>query len=238
MKTIIHKANSRGVAEHGWLHSKHTFSFANYYNPERMGFGTLRVLNDDIIEAGSGFGTHPHNNMEIISIPIFGELRHEDSMGNCYVIRENEVQLMSAGTGITHSEYNNSESNPANFLQIWISPKHQNIEPRYEQSVFSAQQKQNCFLPIIAPEKRDGSLKINQDAWLALGNFDTDKSSEYKLHKNGNGLYVFVIDGRIKMNNIILNSRDAIGITDTDRITIEFLDPSKLLTIEVPMSGA
>jgi hypothetical protein len=235
MMKIIHRAQSRGIAEHGWLHSNHTFSFANYYNPERMGFGKLRVLNDDIIEASAGFGTHPHNNMEIISVPIFGELRHTDSMGNSYVIRENEVQVMSAGTGIAHSEYNNSASSPANFLQIWILPKQLNIEPRYEQKQFSREQRHNRFLTVVAPDKENESLWINQDAWLSLADLESDLSCDYRLHDNANGLYIFLISGRVKIDNEILEKRDAIGITESGNISIRALQSSQLLAIEVPV---
>lgn len=236
MKKIIHRNQSRGVAEHGWLHSKHTFSFANYYNPERMGFGKLRVLNDDVIEPAAGFGTHPHDNMEIVSVPISGELRHADTMGNEYVIRENEVQVMSAGTGIAHSEYNNSDTAKANFLQIWVLPKHLNIKPRYEQKSFNATQKHNQFLPVVSPDEANGSLSVNQDAWFHLGDFDSGKQTTYHLHRDGNGLYVFVIAGEVKIDNEVIEDRDAIGITGTDKIAIQALKPANVLTIEVPMN--
>jgi hypothetical protein len=235
MQKTIHRAQSRGVAKHGWLHSYHTFSFAQYYNPERMGFGKLRVLNDDVIEAAAGFDTHSHSNMEIISVPVSGELRHEDSMGNSYVIRENEVQVMSAGTGISHSEYNNSSSAPANFLQLWILPKQMNITPRYEQKRFGPELKRNQFLTVVAPDRDSESLWINQDAWLALADLESGYNSEYRLHNNKNGLYVFVIAGRIKIDNETLEKRDAIGITESGTIAIQALQPSQLLAIEVPV---
>lgn len=236
MKKIIHRSESRGVAEHGWLHSKHTFSFAGYYNPERMGFGKLRVLNDDIIEAGTGFGTHSHSNMEIVSVPITGELRHDDSMGNSYVIRENEVQIMSAGTGISHSEYNNSDTGPTNFLQIWILPHQLDIEPRYEQKEFSAGQRHNRFLTVISPDGSGDSLRINQEAWFSLADFESGRGDNYRLHETGNGLYVFVISGQIGIDSETLQQRDAIGITGNSEVSIKALQPSTLLTIEVPMN--
>ncbi|MBN1379569.1 MAG: pirin family protein [Gammaproteobacteria bacterium] len=235
MKKIIHRAESRGAADHGWLRSKHTFSFANYYNPERMGFGKLRVLNDDIIDAATGFDTHSHDNMEIISVPIRGELRHRDSIGNTYVIRENEVQVMSAGTGVSHSEYNNSDSLAANFLQIWILPKLKNIEPRYEQRKFDPEQRHNRFLTVVAPDNDGDSIWINQDVWFSLGDFDSGNNGNYSLHKNGNGLYIFVISGQIRIDSETLNDRDAIGITDVDSVTFETLQSSQLLMIEIPM---
>lgn len=171
MKIIVHKAGSRGFADHGWLKSNHTFSFANYYNPERIRFGTLRVLNDDIIEGGSGFGEHPHDNMEIISIPVYGALEHKDSMGNKKVIHDNEVQVMSAGRGVYHSEYNHSKSDDANFLQVWIFPKEKDIDPGYAQREFNENDLKNNLRLLVSPDKNTDTLWINQDAYISMGEF-------------------------------------------------------------------
>jgi hypothetical protein len=183
MKTVIHKAATRGSANHGWLNSKHSFSFASYYNPERMNFGALRVLNDDIVQAGMGFGTHPHKNMEIISIPLEGDLEHKDNMGNVTVIKKGDVQVMTAGTGITHSEYNKSKSNEVKFLQIWIIPKELNVTPRYGQISTNDIEEENKFYQVLSPNKNDQGVWINQDAWFSLGKFTAGKTDTYKIKK-------------------------------------------------------
>lgn len=233
MNGIIHRADSRGIAEHGWLHSRHTFSFASYYNPERMGFGKLRVINDDVVEAGAGFGTHPHDNMEIISIPLAGGLRHRDSMGNEHQIYTGDIQIMSAGTGISHSEYNASDSEPVNFLQIWVLPRLRNITPRYDQKTLDAADRKNRFELVISPHKNADTLWINQDAWFSLGDFDAGQLMHYTTHMAGTGVYVLVLEGEIGINNETLAKRDAIGITGTDEIEFAARQHSRLLVIEV-----
>jgi len=239
MNKIIHLANSRGRAEYGWLHSRHSFSFAQYYDPERMGFGKLRVINDDIVAPGAGFGTHGHDNMEIISIPLSGSLRHKDSMGNTHVIEKGEVQVMSAGTGLTHSEYNNSDREAVNFLQIWILPRQLDIEPRYGQKAFAAQSRRNSLQTVVAADdsadKHEQAVKINQDAYLLLGNFEAGHKQPYRFENAMNGVYLFVIDGEIDVAGEKLKKRDAMGIFGTDTITITANNDSEVLLIEVPM---
>ncbi len=233
MSKIIHRADSRGTAAHGWLHSFHTFSFAGYHNPERMGFGTLRVLNDDVVQPSQGFGTHPHENMEIISIPLAGSLRHKDSMGNVHVIRTGEVQVMSAGTGITHSEYNNSDEDPVNFLQIWVLPKLNNIEPRYDQDIFEKADRQNKFQLVVSPDGRGDSLAINQDAYFSLAEIDAGKSVQYSPHQTGNGTYLFVLEGQIEVDGEQLSKRDALGLWVNAPMDINASEDTQLLSIEV-----
>jgi len=234
MKTTLHKASTRGVAEHDWLESHHTFSFADYYNPERIHFGTLRVLNDDIIAPSMGFDTHPHNNMEIISVPISGALRHKDSMGNEYVIKKNEVQTMSAGTGVLHSEYNASDLENANFLQIWVLPKKQNINPSYSQKYFPEEGHINRPQLIVSPDGREGSAQINQDAYFSKMVLTKDRQFTYSKYEKGNGVYLFVIDGDLRVNNIILNQRDGLGIEGEDKFEICADSDSEVLIMEVP----
>lgn len=234
MKTI-HKAISRGYFNHGWLKTYHTFSFAGYYDKNRVHFGMLRVLNDDIVLPGEGFGTHPHDNMEIVTIPIYGELAHKDSTGNERVIHENEVQIMSAGSGLTHSEYNASHDREVNLLQIWVFPKEHDIEPRYDQKIFNPELMTNNFLTLVTPEKSDDTLWINQDAYFSIGILDKGKSLEYKMKKSGNGLYVFVMKGNITAADEVLNNRDGMGIEDVDSINITANEESKVLLIDVPM---
>ncbi|NDK56249.1 pirin family protein [Pontibacter fetidus] len=233
---IIHKAETRGHANHGWLDSHHTFSFASYYNPERMGFGLLRVLNDDIVAPGMGFGAHPHDNMEIVSIPLSGELAHQDSTGNKKVIQTNDVQIMSAGSGLTHSEFNNSKTDQVNFLQIWVFPKEQNIKPRYEQKTFNPADRQNKLQTVVSPEQGAESIWINQDAWFTLGSLKTGFTEDYKLHKSGNGVYAFVLEGDLEIDGEKLNKRDGMGISDFETITIKATSDAELLLMEVPMN--
>jgi quercetin 2,3-dioxygenase len=235
-RKIIHKANTRGRANHGWLDSHHTFSFANYYSPERMNFGLLRVLNDDIVAPGMGFGAHPHDNMEIISIPLSGELAHQDSTGNKKVIRTNDVQIMSAGSGLTHSEFNNSKTDQVNFLQIWVFPKEQNIKPRYEQKTFNPAERQNKLQTVVSPEKDAESIWINQDAWFTLGTLKSGFAEEYKLHQNGDGVYAFVLEGEVEIDGEKLNKRDGMGVYDTQSITIKASTDAELLLMEIPMN--
>jgi len=236
MITTIHKAETRGYVNHGWLKSNHTFSFASYYNPERIRFGLLRVLNDDIIEGGTGFGTHPHDNMEIISIPIYGALEHKDSMGSIGVISDNEIQVMSAGSGLTHSEYNHSKTDAANFLQIWIFPKLENIEPRYDQRKFDKEKSKNKFHLLVSPVKDSTeTLWINQDAYISITELEKGKEITYNVNKKGNGVYLFVIKGSIKLGDEIFTERDGIGFEDEDSISILSNEDSRILALEVPM---
>lgn len=235
-QTLYHPAASRGHANHGWLNSYHTFSFANYFNPDRIHFGALRVLNDDTVSGGMGFGTHPHANMEIISIPLEGDLAHKDSMGNEEIIRAGDVQVMSAGTGIYHSEYNKNEDRPVKFLQIWIFPNQENVTPRYGQISLQVADRHNRLQTLVTP-KQDGSpLWIHQDAWLHMGEFDANFTTAYTMHKQGQGTYAFVLNGRFRIGDQILATRDGFGIWDTHQFEIASLEAgSQILLIEVPM---
>ena len=233
--TIIHKAESRGDANHGWLHSKHTFSFANYHNQDRMNFGMVRVLNDDTVDAGMGFGSHPHENMEIVSIPLEGDLEHKDSMGNITVIKNGDVQIMSAGTGVTHSEYNKSKTHGVKFLQIWIIPNKKNVKPRYDQITLNVEDRHNKFQQIISPNENDEGMFIHQNAWLHLGKFDKGFSTEYNIKAKGNGVYAFILNGDVSINGQQLNKRDGFGIWDLEKISLKADNDSEILLIEVPM---
>ena len=236
MKTIFHSEDSRGSANHGWLKAKHSFSFANYYNPERVNFGVLRVLNDDTIDAGQGFATHPHDNMEIITIPLSGDLEHKDSMGNSGIIRAGEIQVMSAGTGIQHSEFNANKNEDLKLLQIWVFPNKQNVEPRYDQISLKDLEKDNELFQIVSPNKNDNGVWIHQDAWFHMGNLKKSENQEYKLKSENNGVYVFLIDGKVKIGTHILNKRDAVGISETKDFKIDVLEDSQILLMEVPMN--
>jgi hypothetical protein len=236
MKTIIHKADSRGHFDYGWLKTYHTFSFSNYYDKERVNFGMLRVLNDDVVAAGQGFGTHPHNDMEIVSIPLSGALAHKDSTGTEKAIVPNEVQVMSAGTGILHSEYNHSKDDETNFLQLWIFPDKKGHQPRYDQKTFNPEERKNKLQFIVTPEKKDGNLWLNQDAYLSLIDIEKNKSVNYKTHTKGNGVYLFLIDGIISVGEETLSKRDGIGIWETDEFSITAKENSRILLIEVPMN--
>ena len=236
MKTIFHPAKTRGHANHGWLNANHSFSFANYYNPRRMNFGALRVLNDDTIAPGMGFGTHPHDNMEIITIPLEGDLEHKDSMGNVGAINQGEIQVMSAGTGVYHSEYNKNPDKPINLLQLWVMPKTQNVEPRYDQKSVRELKKNNTFYQVLSPNKNDDGMWIHQDAWFHLGDFDQTTETEYHIKKEGNGVYIFVIAGNFRIGDQELNKRDALGVWEVDKISFVAQPESKVLLVEVPMS--
>lgn len=236
MKTIIHNASSRGHANHGWLDSYHSFSFASYHNPERMHFGVLRVLNDDTVAPGRGFGTHPHQNMEIISIPLEGDLKHMDSMGNVAVIREGDVQVLSAGTGIAHSEYNNNSDREVKFLQIWVFPNKKDVEPRYDQISLKGIASENAFYQILSPEVSDQGVWIHQEAWFHLGAFDKGFNTTYSLKKKGNGVYVFVLEGAVSIDGQPLGKRDGLGIWETDAFEVKVDEKAKLLLMEVPMN--
>lgn len=235
MKSILHSADRRGHVSFGWLDSHHSFSFGNYYEPEKMNFGVLRVLNDDVITGGSGFSKHPHDNMEIISIPLKGAIEHKDSTGTQAVINENDVQIMSAGTGIRHSEYNHYKDKETNFLQIWITPKKRNIQPRYDQKTFDPEERINKLQTVVAPDDPN-SVWINQDAWFSLGNFTSGFSTSYSLKKPGNGVYAFVIDGNLTINDQSLFKRDAIGLWDIDKVEITAVTNGQILLMEVPMN--
>ena len=236
MKTVLHKANTRGHANHGWLDSHHTFSFAGYQNPERMHFGVLRVLNDDQVSAAKGFGTHPHDNMEIISIPLEGDLEHKDSMGNVATIKEGEVQVMSAGTGIFHSEYNKNPDKPVKFLQIWVFPNKRNVEPRYDQISIRDIEKENAFYQVLSPKPDDEGVWIHQDAWFHLGKFESGAEASYQIHKEGNGVYAFILEGEVEINGQKLEKRDGYGIWETNSFDLASLTDSRVLLMEVPMA--
>jgi redox-sensitive bicupin YhaK (pirin superfamily) len=233
--SVLHKSETRGDANHGWLHSRHTFSFADYYDPERVHFGMLRVLNDDIVEAGMGFGTHPHDNMEIISIPLEGDLEHKDSMGNVSVIKHGDVQVMSAGSGITHSEYNRNKDRKVKFLQIWVFPNKKNVKPRYDQITLNIADRHNKFQQILSPDPDDAGVWIYQNAWFHLGQFDKGFNADYKVNAAGNGVYTFVLSGDVTINNQKLNLRDGFGIWDTDILSVQADSDTEFLMIEVPM---
>jgi redox-sensitive bicupin YhaK (pirin superfamily) len=236
MNTVLHKANTRGHANHGWLDTNHTFSFAHYYDPSRVQFGALRVLNDDFVDGGMGFGTHPHDNMEIISIPLSGDLEHKDSMGNVAVIKQNDVQIMSAGTGIYHSEYNKNKDKKVNFLQIWVFPKVRNIEPRYDQINFRPEDRVNKLQQIVSPSKTDDGVWINQDAWFHLGNLKKGFATDYTVKQKGNGVYAFVIEGDVTIHDQKLNKRDGFGVWNVDKFSISADSDTEVLLMEVPMN--
>ncbi|QHS58781.1 pirin family protein [Chitinophaga agri] len=234
--TVLHKATTRGKADHGWLLSCHTFSFANYYNPKRMHFGVLRVLNDDRVEAGMGFGTHPHDNMEIISIPLEGDLEHKDSMGNVALIKNGDIQVMSAGTGITHSEYNKNTDRQVKFLQIWVFPNKRNVTPRYDQITLKPGQRHNKFQQIVSPDPADAGVWINQDAWFHLGKFDNNFASTYTVKRKGNGVYAFIIKGSAIIQGQQLEGRDGFGVWDTATLSIKATSQdAEILLMDVPM---
>lgn len=235
MKKIIHKAESRGYADHGWLRSYHTFSFASYQNSERMNFGMLRVLNDDVVQPKMGFGTHPHRNMEIISIPISGALSHTDSIGNKRSIEVGEVQVMSAGTGLKHSEFNDSKIDAVNFLQLWIIPEIENITPHYNQKIFEALERKNKFQVLVSPMDKQvgGSLPINQQGYISMIDLDKGFETAYDLK---NGAYFFLIEGEVLIEDENLEKRDAIGIIEKEKVYIKANKSSKLLVIDVPMT--
>ncbi len=236
MQTVLHTSDSRGDANHGWLHSKHSFSFASYYNPEKVHFGVLRVLNDDFVEAGMGFGLHPHDNMEIISIPLEGDLEHQDSMGNQTVIKHGDIQVMSAGTGIKHSEYNKNKDKPVKFLQIWVIPNKKNVTPRYDQITLDPTDRINTLQQILSPNPEDAGVWIHQDAWFHIGKFDQGFQTQYDIKKPGNGMYAFVLYGAFEIAGQKLNERDALGITDFDQFELKALtQDAEILLMEIPM---
>jgi len=235
MKTTLHKANSRGHANHGWLNAYHTFSFAGYFNPDRHNFGVLRVLNDDTIAAGMGFGAHPHDNMEIITIPLEGDLAHKDSMGNAATIKSGDVQVMSAGTGIRHSEFNPNADRQTKLLQIWLFPRVQNVTPRYQQITLDAEARHNQLQQILSPNPEDAGVWIHQDAWFHMGRFDAGTTADYTIKKPGNGLYVFVLNGTLEVAGQTLGTRDGLGIEDFENLEFKANADSEFLLMEVPM---
>jgi redox-sensitive bicupin YhaK (pirin superfamily) len=234
--TVLHKADTRGNANHGWLQSYHTFSFANYYNPDRMNFGALRVLNDDTVQAGMGFGTHPHRDMEIISIPLEGDLEHKDSMGNTTVIRNGDVQVISAGRGVQHSEYNKHRDKLVKFLQIWVFPRERGVEPRYDQITLNKADRKNKLQQIVSPRADDAGVWLHQDAWFHLGDLDAGFKTTYTLHQNGNGVYAFLLSGKVRINGQQIETRDGYGIWDTPSFELEASENSEILLMEVPMN--
>lgn len=234
-KMTLHKAETRGHANHGWLNSYHTFSFAGYYDNSRIHFGALRVLNDDTVAAGMGFGKHPHDNMEIISIPTYGDLKHKDSMGNEAIIRQGDIQVMSAGTGIAHSEMNANRDKEVRFFQIWIIPNKKNVQPRYDQYTMDAAKLHNNLLQVLSPNPDDEGVWIHQDAWFSMGNLDAGVETSYTVKKEGNGVYAFVIEGDVTINGQSLNRRDGLGIEGTDLLNIKADSNATVLLMEVPM---
>lgn len=236
-KTVIHKADTRGDANHGWLHSKHTFSFANYHNPERMHFGVLRVLNDDIVSANMGFGTHPHRDMEIISIPLEGDLKHEDNMGNKTIIKSGDIQVMSAGTGVMHSEYNANADKPVKFLQIWVFPNKKSVQPRYDQITLNEEDRKNKLQQVLSPNADDDGVWIHQNAWFHMTDLEKGKFVNYELKDpKHNGVYAFIIKGDVSINGESLNERDGMGISNAQQLTIESDSDAQILLMEIPMT--
>jgi len=235
MNTVIHRANTRGNANHGWLNAYHSFSFASWYNAERLQFGALRVLNDDTIAAGMGFGTHPHNNMEIITIPLEGDLAHKDSMGNTSTIKTGDIQVMSAGTGVQHSEFNPNTDLPTKLFQIWLFPKAIDVIPRYQQITLDKSLQKNNFAQILSPNELDEGVWIHQDAWFFLSHFEENFSKNISLQKEGNGFYIITIEGEIEVNGEKLEKKDAIGIWETSELGIKATTEAKFLIMEIPM---
>ncbi len=234
-KLIYHPANTRGKLDLGWVLSYPTFSFGNYYNPERINFGALRVLNDDVLKGGGGFGIHPHDNMEIISIPLQGGLKHMDSLDNKSLIADGDIQVMSAGTGVFHEEHNNSADEAAQFLQIWIYPNRLNVEPRYDQLSLDKTKRHNQLQQILSPNKEDDGVWIYQNAWFFLGDFDAGKNIHYEVKAEENGLYIFLISGSIKVAGQVMSARDGLGVSDTSKLLIEVIEHSEVLLMDVPM---
>jgi redox-sensitive bicupin YhaK (pirin superfamily) len=235
-QTVLHRASTRGDANHGWLKSRHTFSFANYYDPERMHFGAIRVINDDIVAPGMGFGSHPHDNMEIISIPLEGDLEHKDSMGNTTVIRHGDIQVMSAGTGIKHSEYNKNDDSPVKFLQIWVFPNKRGVTPRYDQITLNTKDRKNRFQQILSPSSEDEGVWIHQNAWFHMSDLEKGIPLDYELKSPENGLYVLVLEGDVVVDGQELSTRDGLGLWNTNKISFTAESNASLLLMEVPMN--
>lgn len=235
MKAEFHPSNSRGHADHGWLNARHSFSFASWYDPTRIHFGALRVLNDDIVAPGAGFGTHPHDNMEIITIPLSGSIKHQDSMGNSSVITTGEIQVMSAGTGIQHSEFNPDHQKELNLFQIWIFPDKRNVEPRYDQFVMDQNGMDDHFLQLVSPNTDDEGTWIHQQAWIHMAKISQNNTLSYPLKLRSNGVYFIVIEGKVRIGDRILEQKDALGVWETESIDVEALENSRILALEVPM---
>ncbi|MDR1338912.1 MAG: pirin family protein [Prevotellaceae bacterium] len=236
MKKILYRAETRGHKYNGWMDTYSTFSYADYFDPERINFGALRVINDDIIKGGEGMGSHLHNNMEIVSIPLCGALEHRDNLGHVNVVNPGDIHVLSAGSGIVHSVYNADNEKPVSFIQIWVLPKEKNVSPKYEQKSFDFINSYNELVHLIAPNKENGCLYLNQDAWFSMGTFTGGNSFEYELQKKGNGLYVMVVDGKFELSGEILNSRDGIGVFETNKVKIKSLsDTSRILLIDITM---
>jgi len=235
MNTVLHRAATRGHAEHGWLNSWHTFSFAHYHDPERVHFGALRVLNDDTVAPGMGFGKHPHDNMEIVSIPLEGALKHRDSMGSEGVIRYGDIQVMTAGSGLYHSEMNGSHTEPVKFLQIWVFPKSRNVTPRYADKTFDLKEREGKWQLLVSPDGKESSMTVNQDAWFSVGKFKGGDKVRYDLKKKDSGLYAFLISGSAQLGDILLEQRDGIGISDTGSIELDVRSDAEILLMEVPL---
>lgn len=238
MKTVFHPAAERGHANHGWLNAHHSFSFASWYDPNKVQFGALRVLNDDIVAAGMGFGMHPHDNMEIITIPLKGDLQHKDSMGNTEVIRSGDVQVMSAGTGVHHSEFNPNHDQEVRLFQIWIFPEKQQVQPRYDQKTFQAADREKSWQNVVSPDGANGSMFIHQQAWISLRKLKAGEQEGYTIGRNGNGAYIMLIEGTATIAGQKVGKRDAVGIWDTDTVAIQAETDLEILVIDVPMNGS
>ncbi|MEZ4839406.1 pirin family protein [Flavobacterium sp.] len=232
---VLHKANERGHADHGWLNAYHSFSFANWYNPDKVQFGVLRVLNDDTVAPGMGFGMHPHDNMEIITIPLEGDLAHKDSMGNAETIKFGDVQVMSAGTGIRHSEFNPNADRRTKLMQIWLFPNKRNVTPRYQQITLDVSDRHNKLQQILSPNADDEGVWIHQDAWFSMGKLDQGFTTEYNVKRKENGVYAFVISGKVTINGYALNTKDALGVWDTEKLDIKVDENAELLLMDIPM---
>ncbi|MBN8566369.1 MAG: pirin family protein [Flavobacteriales bacterium] len=232
---VLHKANERGHADHGWLNAYHSFSFANWYNPDKVQFGVLRVLNDDTVAPGMGFGMHPHDNMEIITIPLEGDLAHKDSMGNAETIKFGDVQVMSAGTGIRHSEFNPNADRRTKLLQIWLFPNKRNVTPRYQQITLDVSDRHNKLQQILSPNAEDEGVWIHQDAWFSMGKLDQGFTTEYNVKRKENGVYAFVISGKVTINGYALDTKDALGVWDTEKLDIQVDENAELLLMDIPM---
>lgn len=233
--TVLHKANERGHADHGWLNAYHSFSFANWFNPDKVQFGVLRVLNDDTVAPGMGFGMHPHDNMEIITIPLEGDLAHKDSMGNAETIKFGDVQVMSAGTGIRHSEFNPNADRRTKLLQIWLFPNKKNVTPRYQQITLDVNDRRNKLQQILSPNAEDEGVWIHQEAWFSMGKLDQGFTTEYNVKRKENGVYAFVISGKVTINGYALDTKDALGVWDTEKLDIQVDENAELLLMDIPM---
>lgn len=236
MKKVYHPANQRGAAHHGWLKTKHTFSFADYYDAERVGFGALKVINDDHIEGGHGISSHSHRNVEIVTIPLSGALIHEDNMGNKSTINAGDIQVMSAGTGVTHSETNANQDIPVKLLQIWLEPNKKDVSPRYQQLSLVELLNRNQFNQLLSPKADDAGVWLHQNAWFSVGEFDQDATQSYRLNNTDNGVYVFVISGSVVIDGTVLQPRDGLGITETGKFAMEVMTQAQVLVMEVPVA--